>query len=1025
MSTHLTHRDGHEISRRQLLRVGGGLAVGAYAAGMVPLAPGAAASEASTEWTAVEIREGTNICATVSPDRRAVVIDLLGMLWLVPLDGGPARPLTGELSDATQPDWSPDGGTIAFQSYRDGNYHLWLVDRDGGNLRRLTSGPYDHREPRFSPDGRRIAFSSDRGGSYGIYTLDLATGAVTPWTDSGDEEGAPAWSPDGTTLAFTVNGTAIDAVDSSGNRRRLATAAHQGQQLDAPSWSPDGRTIAYTVTEGVRIRLVVGDQVVSRDDEDVFPFRALWLGPDEILYTADGRIRRRNLTSGQIRDVDFTATVSVDRRRREQRAELDPPGPRPVRGIVSPVLSSDGHQVAFCALGDLWVMRIGNRPTRLTRDDFLTTDPAWSPDGRYLSYTTDRTGNPDLWIRDLRTGQDCQLTALPYAALAGSWSPDGTRIAFQDQDGATYVVDVATGEVRRVLGPLFAPGRPTWSPDGNVLAFAALKPYSRRYREGTSQILTLDLRTGVVSYVEPAPHKSISTRGYDGPVWSPDGTRMAFVMGSVLWVLPVDPAGRPTGAPRQVTDEVTDAPSWSGDSRQLLYLSNGRLRLVPADGGRPSTVPLTLSWTTAAPRGRTVIHAGRMWDGRSRRLREDVDVVEGNRIVDVRPHRAGAGLAGRVVDASALTVLPGLTDMHVHAHLKGKSYGARQGRLWLAFGVTAIRSPGDPVYQALEEREAVAAGTRLGPRYFACGEAIDGSRVYYNFTRPTTDDEELAREIERALALDYDLVKTYVRLPAAQQRAVIEAAHREGIPVTSHYLFPSVRSGVDGMEHMGSTNRLGYSQTVSRANRGYQDVVALISASGIAHTPTLFTAAALYADDASLATDRRVRALYPPWEYLALKQKADMIRNSAQVAKSYREALAANVETVLRIQRAGGFVVSGTDSPLDNPAVSLHLNLRGLVAYGMTPYEALVTATSDAAEALGVARHLGTVEPGKLADLVFVAGDPLADITAAADVRLVMANGVTYDVDELLAPYAGGTTSEVANRELPPLEHPG
>src|SRR5439155_16131889 len=121
-------------------------------------------------------------------------------------------------------------------------------------------------------------------------------------------------------------------------------------------------------------------------------------------------------------------------------------------------------------------------------------------------------------------------------------------------------------------------------------------PSSKRFREGFNQILTLDLRSGQVAYHEPAPARSLSTRGYDGPVWSPDGTRMAFVMGSTLWVVPVDAAGSPTGPASQVNTEVADAPSWSGDSTTLLYLSNGQLRLAPADGGEASTVPLRLTW---------------------------------------------------------------------------------------------------------------------------------------------------------------------------------------------------------------------------------------------------------------------------------------------------------------------------------------------------------------------------------------------------------------------------------------------
>ncbi|GAA2896452.1 hypothetical protein Acy02nite_61320 [Actinoplanes cyaneus] len=242
------------------------------------------------------------------------------------------------------------------------------------------------------------------------------------------------------------------------------------------------------------------------------------------------------------------------------------------------------------------------------------------------------------------------MTALPgAAAVSGSWSADSSRLAFLDQTGALYTVEVASGAVRKLFTATFEPGRPSWSADGRTIALAAIVPYSARYREGLSKILLVDTVTGAGRYVDPLPSRSLQTRGDDGPVWSPDGTRMAFVVASVLWVVDVHPDGTFAGTPRQVTDEVTDAPSWSGDSSTLLYLNNGRLRLVSARGGRPRAVPLQLTWANTAPRGRTVIRAGRLWDGVSRSVTRDADVVvEGHRIVEVTTRSTADG---RVVDA--------------------------------------------------------------------------------------------------------------------------------------------------------------------------------------------------------------------------------------------------------------------------------------------------------------------------------------------------------------------------------------
>ncbi|WP_345358580.1 amidohydrolase family protein [Actinoallomurus liliacearum] len=1019
------------IGRRDLLTgAAGAAAVAGIGVGAAPPAEGAAPSRAPAEepsgrptGRAVRLREGTDLAAQVSPDGRTIAIDLVGVLWTLPISGGPARRLTDDLFDIAQPEWSPDGRRLTFQAYRDGVFDVWVIDADGSNPRRLTEGPYDHREPRFSPDGTRIAFSSDLSGSYGIHTLRLDTGVISPVTDSAAEEYEPAWSPDGARIAFVVANTRIDVVEVATGARRTAVTVPADQVIHGPAWTPDGQDLVYTLVGAGRSELWRSGRALVTGEE-VFPFRVSWSSAKEFVYTADGRIRRRSLTGGPPRDIGFTAPVTVVAPSyRRRRRDFDSTAPKPVMGIGSPVLSPDGGQVAFRALNDIYTMRIGQAPRPLTRDHWWKCDPAWSPDGRHLSYSTDRGGKLDIWIRDLRTGQDRRLTNLPgAAALSGTWSHDGSHLAFLDQTGALYTVEVSSGDVQRVYPATFEPGRPTWSPDGNVIALAAIKPYSARYREGLSKILLVDRRTGAGTYVDPLPDRSIQTRGDDGPVWSPDGTKMAFVVASVLWVVDVHADGTPAGPPRQVTEEVTDAVSWSGDSSELLYLGNGRLRIVSADGRRTRTIPAPLTWTNTRPRGRTVVRAGRMWDGSARWLRHDVDiVVEGHRIVAVEAR--GHGHGDRILDAGASVVIPGLVDMHNHREMQGYAYGDRQGRLWLSLGVTTTRSPGSPAYHMVEARESFQSGARVAPRYFATGEAVDGPRVFYNFMRPTFDARQLARELERAGALDYDLMKAYVRLPAAWQREVIEWAHRHGVPATSHYHYPAFAFGGDGMEHVGATNRLGYSRTVTALGTGYDDVIDIFNASGAARTPTLFGAVTLLREDTSLVTDRRVTTLYPAWEYASLQATATTARTTDQTVT--RQNLARQVAQVAAMIRGGGRVITGTDSPIANTAVSTHLNLRAMVKYGLTPYEALTTATRTPGEVLG--EPLGQIKPGMYADLVLLGGDPLEDITRVADVRQVMVNGEAHTVDELLAPFATAERAAAApvGRMLPPVpEHP-
>lgn len=992
------------VSRRRALQLTGGVA----AAGTLSATSATAAPRSTADAGQATLTEGTNLMVAVSPDGQWLAFDLVTAIWVTPAAGGRSRRLTDDLQDATRPRWSPDGKTIVFQSYRDGNFHLWSIHPDGSGLHQLTTGRFDYREPAYTPDGRAVVFSSDRGGSgtYGVHSLTLSTSAIVALTDDATEEAEPVVSPDGTKVAFTVDATSIVELDLTTGQRRTAVPAQTGSSVYGPAYSPSGQ-LAYVRLTGPASDLVIGDQAVT-SGKDVFAVPPSWASADTIFYTADGLVRRRSGSTDTA--IAFAATVPVTSRRpRPKSPDLESTKRRPVLGIASPTASPDGRWIAFRALNALWLASSDGRaaPRKIVADGYFNSDPDFSPDGKKLLYASDRDGTADLWSHDLATGADSKLSSLPGAQTAPRYSPDGKQIAYQDQDGIAWVLDLASQQVRQLTPTLFQPGRVSWSADGSTIVLAAVKPFSRRFREGTSQLLYVDVATTALEYVEPMPFRSLATRGDDGPVFSPDGKWLAFIVESLLYVAPVDQRGRFTGNPRAVTSEVTDSPVWQ-NNRTLLYLHNGQLRRTDLNGSRPQTVKLDLQWKRASVNQHVTIHAGALWDGRSEQLRHDVDVVlDGSKIAAVRPHQGDAD-----IDASGLTVMPGLIDAHNHWHLRGRAWGARQGNLWLAYGITTTRSPGDPVYQMQETREALSHGSLVGPRYFATGEAIDGSRVFYNFMRPTLSLKQLGLELDRVEGLAYDLVKTYVRLPIEYQRRAIAAVHRLGLQLSSHYLYPAEHLGMDGMEHTGATNRLGYSHTVSRLGRAYADVVTLFTKSGMSVTPTLFNSTMAHVDDPSLLTDPRTTTLYPAWEYAALQTEVNTAKGPAGVTT--RALLAGNVDMVLRIHRGGGLVISGTDSPLDNIAISLHANLRSMVAGGFTPYEALTTATRNPAKWLALEDKLGVVRAGAQADLSFVRGNPLADITHAAAVQQVMVAGKLHTVDQLLTPYASAVAAKAA-----------
>ena len=985
-------------------------------------------SRHAPQGASVTVTEGTSMSVSMSPDGRTLAIDLQGSVWTLPSSGGAARQVTDAYNDARHPTFSPDGRTIAFQGYRAGGYDIWAIAPDGSNQRQLTSGPFDDREPAWSHDGTRVAFSSDRGesisagqtragsGNYNVWILDTRNGQITPVTKDRADDFMPTWSPDDGEIAFIstrAGGQTLWAVTlATGVERRVSA---EGIRADAPSWGPGGK-IVYHSTGGIGSQLEVEGRGLT-GEENAFPFRASWASATEIVYVSDGRIRRRSIEGGPSRTIEFSATLPViaSRPQRSALGAQRSPAPvsRPVKGILSPAISPDGRTIAFAAIGDLWLMPAGGKPENLTKDRFLDTEPAWSPDGKFLAWSTDRGGQLlDLWIRDMSNGQVHRLTSTEGSAMGAAWSPDGRRIAFLNVDGvwrraSVNVVDVATGRVTQIHGPLFGPGNPSWSRDGQRVVIAALTPYSGRFREGTNQILSLSATGGDSTWFTPVPHTSIDARVGNGPVLSPDGTRMAVVYEGMLSLIPTSVSGTPTGPPRRLTTDMAYMPTWTGDSRSILYQSMDKLRMVDVASGRSRDVPMDLTYAPAAPTSRYLIHAGRVVDMKSDVARENMDIViDGNRIASVAPHTDAAHANIRVIDAGTRTVMPGLIEYHSHMQ---KDLGEAHERAALAFGITTVRSPGSTPYEGVEDREAVDAGVRIGPRVMAAGYLMEWQRVYYKMAVAIKDSAHLELELARAKALGHDVLKAYVRMPDLQARRVAEFGRANGIQTSSHEVYPAALSGLDGTEHTTGTSRRGFSPKVATLNRSYDDVAQLWGKSGMTFTPTLAlggaTMARMIAADTALRHDERF-GLYPSWLSAQVTgggrggARGGGGRGGAGGGRGGRGGAGtqgAIDAMIVNAQNAGARVVAGTDTP---DAANVQAEIIAYVAAGMTPFQALKTATVNPAQALGL--NVGTVEAGRLADLAIVDGNPLQDISATYRIWQIIANGRLYSREDLV-----------------------
>jgi Tol biopolymer transport system component/DNA-binding winged helix-turn-helix (wHTH) protein len=455
--------------------------------------------------------------------------------------------LTNNVADDTQPDISPDGGSIVFVSNRDGGKgQIYVMDADGSNPRNLSNNPaFGDDTPSWSPDGRRIAFQSKRrGGPSEIYVMNADGSHATPLV-----EGArAAWSPDGKFLAYEagVDGhREVFVIPGAGGNARRLTFDHD--YAGSPSWSPDGARILFTVAVDHKLQLATmrpdgTDRVILTSDASnnrlgVFSpdgrrivFNSDRDGPDSIfLMDSDGALQRR-ITDGKF--LDDEASWSRDGRFLFFESERD--GNREIYRMRAPA-APDGA-------------------TRLTRNVASDAEPAWSPDGQWIAFDSNREGSAHIFVMDTAGGHVRSLTHGSSNDTSPDWSPDGRQIAFvSNREGAPgiFVIQPDGSAVRRIVSNAWWP---KWSPDASRICF------SRDH-----SIWTADASGG-------GEHRVAAG---ESCTWSNDGNSLVFDRDDYGFreIFRVPRVG---GDPRMLTrgGKVNGGPAWSAAAGRIAFNSN-------------------------------------------------------------------------------------------------------------------------------------------------------------------------------------------------------------------------------------------------------------------------------------------------------------------------------------------------------------------------------------------------------------------------------------------------------------------
>lgn len=1004
----------------------------------------------------INVTEGTWMDVDVSPDGRTIAFDLLGDIYTMPIAGGTPRRITSGLAFDMQPRFSPNGQLIAFTSDRGGGDNIWVMNADGTGARQITRENFRLlNAPTWSPDGQYIAarkhFTTQRSlgtGEIWLYHVSGVGDGVAlverPNPQFQKELGEPAFAPNGQAIYFSRNTTPgnqfIYAQDSNqevfdierydmatGERTKIAGGPGGAVR---PTPSPDGRWLAYVHRTGGHSRLFVRDlrsgeqrQVYADLDQDlqetwavhgVYPNMAWTPDSQSVVFWAGGKIRRVNRDGSGAAEIPFRVS--------DDRVVVDPPRPS---GSAAPptvttrmprfsTISPDGRQVVFETLGRLYIRDVaaGGAPRQLTpHDGDFQLFPAWSRDGRriaFVSWNDQRLGeirtiNPDG--SDMRT-----VTQQPGHYRRPRFSPDGSVIVYDASGGQGLTSN-------------------TWSASTGVFRVPASGgPSTRILADGANPQFGAASDRVFVEVDEQQKHKLISVDLNGGNrrdhaqgemvtqyELSPDGRTLAFRENYNLFATPfyggshaMDVSARATGFPvTRVTTNGGTYPSWSSNGRlawslgPTFYTAATTDLIRPAPGGAAYTPPtsgLSLSMTVPAdvPTGRVALVGARvitMADAQGGIIDDGVILIDGNRITAVgRRGQVAIPADARTVDVAGKTIIPGLIDGHAHGPQGEDDLIPQQN--WsamshLAMGVTTVHDPSSTASEIFPAAEMQRAGILLAPRTYSSAEIVYGAREPSRYALIDNYQDALAH-VRRLVAQGAHSIKNYNQPRRNQRQQVVAAARAENVLVVPEggSLFQMditlIQDGNSTLEH-------NIPQRVF-----YEDVLSLWSQTQVGNNPTLIVSYGGLAGDpywtqATQVWNHPLLTRHTPPSVLASRVRATTAPPD-QFADQYNAA-----ESHLLSQRGVRIAIGGHGQ---QPGIGDHWELWSHVRGGATPIEALRHGTVDPAQMYGFS-DLGSLEPGKLADLVILNADPTVDIRNTDHIDKVMLNGRLYDAATL------------------------
>ncbi|RCH56887.1 amidohydrolase [Mucilaginibacter hurinus] len=1001
----------------------------------------------------------------VSPDGKTIVFDLLGDIYSMPITGGKATILAGGRAFEVQPRFSPDGRYISYTSDKDGGDNIWIMERDGNNKRAVTKENFRLlNNASWSPDGdylvARKHFTGTRSLGAGEMWLYYKSGGegiqLTKRKNDQQDAGEPIISPDGKYVYWSEDVTPgpifqynKDPYAGIYGIKRLNRATGEIETVTGgaggacrPQLSPDGKLLAFV--KRVRLKTVlflhnmdtneewpVYDDL-SHDQQETWALFGVYPNfdwtPDgrNIIFYAKGKIRNLDIGTLNTEEVPFEVTtqqIVSESLHFTQRVYQDEFPARMIRQLTT---SPDGKLVAFNAAGYIYIKELPNgKPQRITTTPDFEYEPSFSPDGRYLVYVnwTDELKGAINKI-DLTTKLVTRLTVEKGFYYSPKFSNKGDVIVYRKGEGnpetgyayganpGIYTLPANGGTPRLIINSGI---RPQFSADDTKIFY-----------QGTEG----DKKAFKVTDITGANRRTLYTSTYATQFCpSPDGKYMAFTELYNCYITPMATSGSAqdlsaTNKALPLNKLTRDAGTylhWSKDSQKLMWTLGPKYYVrdiknaFPYTDGIPDRTPapdtnatadIGLRLKTDVPQGKIAFTNARIITMKGEEVIDKGTIlVTGNKITYVGkvadiPVPADA----RVYDMAGKTIMPGMVD--VHAHLRSSPDGVSPQQSWsyyanLAYGVTTAHDPSANSEMIFSQGEMLKAGNMVGPRVYSTGTILYGADGDFKTVINSLDDAR--SHLRRLKALGAFSVKSYNQPRREQKQQIIEAARElqmEVVPEGGSTYFHNIAMLLDG--HTGIEHNLPVWPL-------YKDVKALWNATRAGYTPTLIVAYGTqfgenyWYDRTEVWKNDHLLSFTPPSVIDA--------RSRRRITSEYGDYGHIDVARSVKQLADGGTKINlGSHGQLQG--LGAHWELWMLAQGGMSNLQVLRCATMNGAAYLGMDKEIGSLEPGKLADLIVLNEDPLEDIRNSETIKYVMVNGRLYDTASM---------NEIGNTEKPRL----